>query len=123
MTSSKARDWFSQRLRNFQREFDIDSFKFDAGETTWLPLGGATERTMRTPNEYSREYVDMVAQFGDMIEVRVGSRTQKYSPSLPYDLHATTAFPFMPAVDAGTQSSCACSTRPRTGATTTVSRR
>lgn len=77
VTSSKARDWFTQRLRHFQQEFDIDSFKFDAGETLWLPLGGATERVMRTPNEFSRDYVDMVAQFGDMIEVRVGAKTQK----------------------------------------------
>ena len=77
VTSKAARDWFTARLRHFQKKFDIDSFKFDAGETTWLPLGGATERPMRNPSEYSREYVDLVAQFGDMIEVRVGANTQK----------------------------------------------
>jgi len=69
VTSEAAVDWFTGRLRWFSKEFGVDSFKFDAGEVSYLP------RTMRTAvplgnlNRYTQLYANMAATFGPMIEV------------------------------------------------------
>lgn len=36
-TKSDATDWYINRLKRLQDEAGIDSFKFDAGETSWAP--------------------------------------------------------------------------------------
>lgn len=36
-TNPNASAWFTSRLQTIQREAGIDSFKFDAGETSWAP--------------------------------------------------------------------------------------
>lgn len=36
-TKKEASDWFVSRLANLKNLAGIDSFKFDAGETSWLP--------------------------------------------------------------------------------------
>ena len=76
-THKKAYDWFVSRLRHYQQTYGIDSFKFDAGEANWLPPHGRTANLMRNPCEYTTKYVQMVAEFGDMIETRVGFKTQR----------------------------------------------
>lgn len=76
-TNKAAYDWFVARLRHYRQTYGIDSFKFDAGEANWVPPGGRTATPMRSPNEYTTNYVEMVAEFGDMIETRVGFKTQK----------------------------------------------
>lgn len=44
-TKSAAAQWYTERLRKLQRESGIDSFKFDAGETSWSPpVSSAIER-------------------------------------------------------------------------------
>ena len=62
-------------------EYGIDSFKFDAGESNWLPssilLNDTIERS-HWPAAFTTAYVDAVSKFGPMIEVRVGRRTQQY---------------------------------------------
>lgn len=36
-TKSDAANWYINRLKILQEEAGIDSFKFDAGETSWTP--------------------------------------------------------------------------------------
>lgn len=36
-TKKEAADWYVARLDKLKNDAGIDSFKFDAGETSWLP--------------------------------------------------------------------------------------
>jgi alpha-glucosidase len=36
-TKSKAADWFQQRLQYLKQNYNIDGFKFDAGESSFVP--------------------------------------------------------------------------------------
>lgn len=36
-TNESAKKWWSDRLKHLQTTYAIDSFKFDAGETSWSP--------------------------------------------------------------------------------------
>ncbi|XP_058446154.1 myogenesis-regulating glycosidase-like isoform X2 [Malaya genurostris] len=71
-----AVEWFRQRLQEL-REQGIDSFKFDAGETSWAPEDPDVEgSTALLPSSMTTNYVRMCAAFGPMIEVRTGWTTQ-----------------------------------------------
>lgn len=79
-TNSKAVNWWIARLKRLQ-EAGIDSFKFDAGEVSWLPeipsLNGPLEIQ---PGVFTFDYVNaLAANFDDNLEVRVGWRTQRLS--------------------------------------------
>lgn len=67
-TNPKAVQWFVGRLNDFKTQYNVDSFKFDAGETNWLgtyfKLYNATY-----PNLYSTLYTNMASQLGSFIEV------------------------------------------------------
>ncbi|XP_017855631.1 PREDICTED: uncharacterized family 31 glucosidase KIAA1161 [Drosophila arizonae] len=76
-TKPAVQEWFTTRLKRLQTEDGIDSFKFDAGETSWIPTdpvlqGDANE----APLQITADYVRTVAAFGDMVEVRSGQGTQ-----------------------------------------------
>lgn len=76
-SNGEVREWFTERLASLQQNHGIDSFKFDAGETSWAPqvpvLNGDVEEA---PNSLTADYVRTCASFGGMIEVRTGYRTQ-----------------------------------------------
>lgn len=36
-TKAEVREWFVGRLKKLQTDTGIDSYKFDAGETSWSP--------------------------------------------------------------------------------------
>lgn len=36
-TKPEATQWYIERLKNLQKEAGIDSLKFDAGESSWIP--------------------------------------------------------------------------------------
>ena len=58
-----------------------DSFKFDAGETNWLPSSFLLNDNIPRqdwPVAFTKAYVQTVSSFGPMIEVRVGRNTQEY---------------------------------------------
>ena len=76
-TRAEAAEWWSARVRRLQN-LGIDSFKFDAGETNWLPddFNFDAIPLSRQPNGYSEAYVRNMERFGPMIEVRTGWSTQ-----------------------------------------------
>ncbi|XP_050718543.1 myogenesis-regulating glycosidase-like isoform X2 [Eriocheir sinensis] len=79
-TNEDARSWWLQRILDLQQQTGIDSFKFDAGETSWLPENytlGVDERLW--PNFFTYKYVESVAQFGNMVETRVGRGSQRHA--------------------------------------------
>lgn len=77
-TNPKAVDWWLGRL-NQLKELGIDSFKFDAGETSWLPQAPKLAAAQNLqPAIYTHNYTNILAShFGNGIEVRVGWRSQK----------------------------------------------
>ena len=75
-TNPKAADWFVGKLETIRKETGIDSFKFDAGEISFLTSEFNLYNQSVTPDQYSNSYARMAARLGDMIEVRIGSRTQ-----------------------------------------------
>ncbi|ODM99332.1 hypothetical protein Ocin01_07359 [Orchesella cincta] len=79
VTNQHARFWWTERLEKLQKQTGLDSFKFDAGETFWLPgnpvLSG--DDTL-WPNVYSTKYVETCAKFGGLVETRVAHQTQKH---------------------------------------------
>lgn len=78
VTNEEAVDWFVTRLRDIQTEYQIDSFKFDAGEMTYMPSSYSTRYRLGNPGFFTTLYVDMVSRFGDMIEVRCGYKSQRH---------------------------------------------
>ena len=76
-TNEAAVTWWKARLEGLQSQYNIDSFKFDAGETNWLPhstrLNG--DEALE-PNLYTTKYVESLVSFGGMLEVRAGRRNQ-----------------------------------------------
>ncbi|XP_015109889.1 myogenesis-regulating glycosidase [Diachasma alloeum] len=76
-TNPKAVSWWVGRLKALER-LGIDSFKFDAGESSWLPqiseLAGAPGLK---PGIFTKDYVNALAiNFNSMIEARVGWDSQ-----------------------------------------------
>ncbi|XP_011646420.1 myogenesis-regulating glycosidase [Pogonomyrmex barbatus] len=77
-TNPAAVTWWVERLEKLL-SLGIDSFKFDAGEVSWLPqvpkLNGSLDVQ---PGIYTKQYVNTLAtNFNDSIEVRVGWRSQE----------------------------------------------
>ncbi|XP_055607722.1 myogenesis-regulating glycosidase-like [Uranotaenia lowii] len=71
-----AVDWYRRRLQELRDE-GIDSFKFDAGETSWAPLDPIVEGPKALlPSSMTTNFVRMCAEFGPMIEIRTGWTTQ-----------------------------------------------
>ncbi|XP_049764874.1 myogenesis-regulating glycosidase-like [Schistocerca cancellata] len=75
-TNPEAAAWWAGRLSALLAETGIDSFKFDAGETSWLPQLPDIQPIDLNPIQFSADYLQTVSQFGPMIEVRTGERTQ-----------------------------------------------
>ncbi|CAG0878569.1 unnamed protein product [Darwinula stevensoni] len=77
-TNPATVQWFFDTLNALRDTVGIDNFKFDAGETNWLPLDFVIDvEESLIPDGYTKAYVEMVAPFGPMLEVRVGRATQE----------------------------------------------
>ena len=76
-TNPEAAQWFIDRLKTLQDIAGIDSFKFDAGETSWLPQPPRlNSSSFPYPDVFTNSYVNTVSSFGSMIEVRVARRSE-----------------------------------------------
>ncbi|KAF5301695.1 hypothetical protein FQR65_LT08782 [Abscondita terminalis] len=76
-SNQEVREWFVERLQTLQKNHGIDSFKFDAGETTWAPTISKLYGDVETlPNSLSVDYVRTCARLGDLVEVRSAWKTQ-----------------------------------------------
>ncbi|XP_028604321.2 myogenesis-regulating glycosidase-like [Podarcis muralis] len=78
-TNPSARKWFQRHLRQLRTKYGVSSFKFDAGETCYLPKQFHTFHTLADPSIWSRRYAEMAIPFHELAEVRVGYRSQHIS--------------------------------------------
>uniref|UniRef100_H9GAQ3 Glycoside hydrolase family 31 TIM barrel domain-containing protein n=1 Tax=Anolis carolinensis TaxID=28377 RepID=H9GAQ3_ANOCA len=76
VTNPAARDWFQSQLGWLRSKYGISSFKFDAGETCYLPAQFRTFQPLSDPSVWSRLYAEMAIPFYEMSEVRVGYQSQ-----------------------------------------------
>lgn len=76
VTNAEAVRWYVRRLKAFQSEYGIDSFKFDAGELDFLPRDMYVPPDIVNTNRLTDMYVRVTEQFGGMVEVRSGFRSQ-----------------------------------------------
>lgn len=55
----------------------VDSFKFDAGETSWITLDPVLNASRKHhPLALTTDYINTVTKFGSMVEVRSVFRNQ-----------------------------------------------
>lgn len=75
-TNPDSVEYFKTRLEFLQKNYGIDSFKFDAGETAWIPRQFKLFNNNSYPDSYAQNYAKLAASQGNFIEIRVGHRTQ-----------------------------------------------
>ena len=76
-TNMAAVAWMKKRLQKLKSE-GVHSFKFDAGESNFLPKGFVSHRSLGNPDHYARLYAETMYNITDnrLVEVRVGYRSQ-----------------------------------------------
>lgn len=77
-TNPEAAEWWNSRVRKLREEQNIDSFKFDAGESDYSqqPSVYPNLNQESIPNILTSDYIRLCAKYGDLVEVRSGWRTQ-----------------------------------------------
>lgn len=78
-TNPEACDWYSDHLRSLQERYGVASFKFDAGETSYLPRQFSTLALLPDPSTFTRRYTEMAVPFYERAELRVGYQSQNIS--------------------------------------------
>lgn len=73
LTKQTTLDWFAKRLNDFSQQYSIDAFKFDAGESTYLPQCDLPLH----PNTFAQSYVELASRFS-WSEVQVGYNSQRF---------------------------------------------
>nr|CAD7257000.1 unnamed protein product [Timema shepardi] len=77
-TNPDAVDWWVGRVRANQELSGVDSLKFDAGETSFMPQLPVLNASLDlNPSIFTTRYVETVSQFGSQIEVRSARRTNR----------------------------------------------
>lgn len=78
-TNPDTRDWYSSHLHALKDRYDVASFKFDAGETSYLPRQFSTRVPLADPSTFTRRYTEMALPFHDRAELRAGYQSQDIS--------------------------------------------
>ncbi|WAR14813.1 MYORG-like protein [Mya arenaria] len=81
VSNRSAVDWFLLKLNYMKATYNISSFKFDAGETSWAPhIYSQANVTLNPAEAYPMKWVQLAAEADPTFhqEVRVGYKTQKY---------------------------------------------
>lgn len=75
---SHATEWWSSRVQRLATNVGIDSFKFDAGESNWLPAchNLANLPVDEQPNGFTELYARNMERFGSMVELRAAWNSQ-----------------------------------------------
>lgn len=79
LTNPEAREWYSLHLRTLKNRYNVISFKFDAGETSYLPHQFSTLVPLSDPSTFTRRYTEMAIPFNEHAELRVGYQSQNIS--------------------------------------------
>lgn len=81
-SNEEATEWYNERLKAMQKKYSIDSFKFDAGESQYVPMHYNSSVEFLDPNLYCSKYVKAIEclgkQLARQIEVRCGHKSQEY---------------------------------------------
>ena len=78
-TSKAAGDWYKTLLENVKLKYGVDSFKFDAGESTYLPQTGLkfAKDPKPNPGDYTTAYSRVAFDIGQATgEMRSSWKTQ-----------------------------------------------
>ncbi|XP_068594829.1 myogenesis-regulating glycosidase-like [Brachionichthys hirsutus] len=78
-TNPEACEWYSSHLRMMKLRYDVTSFKFDAGEISYLPLQFSTLVPLSDPSTFTRRYTEMAIPFSERGVLRVGYQSQNIS--------------------------------------------
>lgn len=78
-TNPETREWYASHLRALKSKYAIASFKFDAGETSYLPQQFRTFMPLHDPSVFTRRYSEMAIPFNDRAELRAGYQSQNIS--------------------------------------------
>ncbi|BFZ23823.1 hypothetical protein BsWGS_26862 [Bradybaena similaris] len=82
-TNPAATQWYLGRMADLRKNYNVTSFKFDAGEVKWVQnYRYSVYRKMLNPNFLSKKYAEITHQAdvaGNRQELRVGFRSQASS--------------------------------------------
>ena len=79
LTNRSVLQYYESRLERLQKEYGISSFKFEAGEASYLPAGYKPHVPFYNPSNFTKLYAEIAYHMdrtGRRTQLRVGSRTQ-----------------------------------------------
>lgn len=76
VTHPEALAWQQERLDKFRQQYQLDGYKFDAGEAKFVPADGVFHQALASPNEYTHHYINWIAANNRFCEVRSGWKNQ-----------------------------------------------
>lgn len=81
LTNPEAVAWLKNTLERLIKEFQIDSFKFDAGEAGWITSWCRSMHPLDNRNDYTKAFIDIAYESDTKLrlqEIRVGASTQHF---------------------------------------------
>ncbi|XP_047004434.1 myogenesis-regulating glycosidase-like [Schistocerca americana] len=76
-TNPDAAAWWTDKLSTLRNETGIDTFRFDYGESSYVPQPAEITPVEKNPVAISDEYSRAGAQFGPMVTLRSGVESQQ----------------------------------------------